>query len=139
MKPNLHLVFTGKCDEAFTFYEEVFGARRSFSMKYRDAPGGPPASSEMADKLIHISMPLGSITLMGCDSPQHYAKPIGGFQISVDAADEPEVRRLFAALSEDGSVEMPVAPTSWSPLFGMCTDKFGVGWMVGIPGPQPQA
>jgi len=139
MKTNLHLVFIGKCDEAFTFYEEVFGVKRTFSMKYRDAPGAPPQAPEMADQLIHTSMPLGSIVLMGCDSPQHYAKPIGGFQISVDAADEAEVRRLFSALSEGGSVEMPVAPTFWSPLFGMCTDKFGVSWMIGLPGPQPQA
>jgi|GEM_PF-2088606 uncharacterized glyoxalase superfamily protein PhnB len=29
-----------------------------------------------------------------------------------------------------------LAPTFWSPLFGMCTDKFGVGWMVSVPGPQ---
>ena len=39
-------------------------------------------------------------------------------------------------LSEGGSVQMPLAPTFWSPLFGMCTDKFGVAWMVGMPGPQ---
>jgi len=34
-------------------------------------------------------------------------------------------------------VQMPIGPTFWSPLFGMCTDKFGVAWMIGIPGPQP--
>jgi PhnB protein len=53
----------------------------------------------------------------------------------VDSEDEAEVQRLFAALSEGGSVQMPMGPTFWSPLFGMCTDKFGVGWMVSVPGP----
>jgi PhnB protein len=56
--------------------------------------------------------------------------------VSIDTADEATVRRVFAALSEGGSVSMPLAPTFWSPLFGMCKDKFGVGWMVSVPGPQ---
>jgi PhnB protein len=25
---------------------------------------------------------------------------------------------------------MPIAETFWSPRFGMCTDRFGVPWMV---------
>lgn len=58
------------------------------------------------------------------------------FNISVDNPNEAEVKRLFAALSEGGSVMMPLYPTFWSPLFGMCTDKFGVNWMLSVPGPQ---
>jgi len=73
---------------------------------------------------------------MGCDAPPGRAQALGGFQISVSMPDEAEVKRIYAALSEGGSVQMPLAPTFWSPLFGMCTDKFGVGWMVSIPGPQ---
>jgi PhnB protein len=52
----------------------------------------------------------------------------------VETKDEAEVRRIYEALSQGGSVQMPMAPTFWSPLFGMCTDKFGVAWMVGMPG-----
>jgi PhnB protein len=29
---------------------------------------------------------------------------------------------------------MPLAKTFWSPRFGMVTDKFGIGWMVIVPG-----
>jgi PhnB protein len=85
---------------------------------------------------MHTAMPLGSITLMGADAPPGHGKPFSGFDISLDDSDEPEVRRLFAALSEGGSVMMPLGPTFWSPLFGMCTDKFGVNWMLSVPGPQ---
>ncbi len=46
------------------------------------------------------------------------------------------MRRLYTALSDNGSVQMPLAPTFWSPLFGMVTDRFGVGWMVAVTGPQ---
>ncbi|MBE7159321.1 MAG: VOC family protein, partial [Rhodospirillales bacterium] len=68
--------------------------------------------------------------------PPGRGKPSSGFEISVDMEDEAEVHRLFSALSEGGSVTMPLAPTFWTPLFGMCTDRFGVGWMVSMPGPQ---
>jgi PhnB protein len=73
---------------------------------------------------------------MGCDAPQDRAEKIGGFQVAVDSADEADVKRWYAALSDGGSVQMPLGPTFWSPLFGMCTDKFGVAWMVSVPGPQ---
>jgi PhnB protein len=29
---------------------------------------------------------------------------------------------------------MPMAKTFFSPRFGMTTDRFGVGWMVIVPG-----
>ena len=135
MKTNLHLVFAGNCREAFAFYETTFGSKVQFTMTYGEAPEGSPVPPEMKDAIMHMAMPLGSITLMGCDAPQDRAEKIGGFQIAVDSTDEAEVKRWFAALSEGGSVQMPLGPTFWSPLFGMCTDKFGVGWMVSIPRP----
>jgi PhnB protein len=95
-----------------------------------------PVPPEMKDKVMHMSMPLGSALLMGCDAPPNRATPMGGFQVSVSLTDEAEVKRLYAALSEGGSVQMPLMKTFWSPLFGMCTDKFGVAWMVSMPGPQ---
>ena len=136
MKTNLHLGFSGECDAAFTVYETVFGAKRLMTMKYGDAPAGVPRPAGSEKLVMHTALPLGSITLMGADAPPGRGKPFGGFNISVDDPDEDTVKRVFAALSQGGSVMMPLAPTFWSPLFGMCTDKFGVNWMVSVPGPQ---
>jgi len=136
MKTDLHLVFSGKCREAFAFYEKTFNSKIQMVMTYGEGPAGMPVPEEMKDAVMHMSMPLGSMLLMGCDSPPDKACPIGGFQISVSLTDEAEVNRIYATLSEGGSVQMPLMKTFWSPLFGMCTDKFGVGWMVSIPGPQ---
>jgi PhnB protein len=136
MRTNLHLGFQGKCDEAFTFYEMVFQTKRLMTMKYSEAPGMPcPEGAE--NLILHTAITLGSLTLMGADAPPGRGKPFGGYDISLETEDAAEVKRLFDALSEGGSVMMPLAPTFWSPLFGMCTDKFGVAWMVGVPGPQP--
>ena len=138
MQMNVHLNFTGNCGEAFELYKKVFGAKSAFVMKYADAPAGSPVPPDWGGKIMHTSIPMGDAFLMGCDAPQGRSAPMGGFQISVQSTDEAEVKRIYEALSEGGSVQMPLAPTFWSPLFGMCTDKFGVGWMVGIPGQPPQ-
>jgi PhnB protein len=85
---------------------------------------------EMRDKLIHISMQIGKTVLMGSDAPpQHYAKP-EGFRVSVNVNTPQEADRAFAGLSEGGSITMPIAKTFWSERFGMCTDRFGIPWMV---------
>lgn len=134
MKTNLHLGFQGNCDDAFGFYEKVFGAKRLMTMRYGDVPQQTPTPDEATNLVAHTALPLGGITLMGADAPPAKGAPMGGFQIAIDDPDEATVRRIFAALSEGGSVFMPLAETFWSPLFGMCTDKFGVSWMVSVPG-----
>lgn len=139
MKTNVHLGFQGKCDEAFGFYEKVFGTKRQMTMKYSDAPAGMPVPPDAKDLVMHTSMPVGSIILMGADAPPGRGKPMGGFEISIEDPDQATLKRLFDALSEGGSVFMPLQKTFWSPLFGMCTDKFGVSWMVGAPSDLPQA
>jgi PhnB protein len=132
MKMNVHLNFQGNCEEAFEFYKKVFGATNAFAMKYSEAPEGMPVPPDWKDKIMHTSIALGDGLLMGCDAPPGSSTPFGGFQISVESKDEAEVKRIYDALREGGTVQMPIAPTFWSPMFGMCTDKFGVAWMVGI-------
>jgi PhnB protein len=137
MQTNLHLAFSGSCREAFAFYEKTFNSKIQMSMTYGDAPAGAPVPTDSKDLVMHTAMPLGSMILMGCDTPPGREQALGGFQISVSTPDEAEVKRLFTALSEGGSIQIPLAPTFWTSLFGMCTDKFGVAWMVSVPGPQP--
>jgi len=137
MKTDIYLVFSGKCREAFAFYEKTFGSKVQFSMTFGEAPEGTPVPPDAKDLIMHISMPLGGVTLMGCDAPKGMEQAMGGFQISVSESDADEVKRIFDALKEGGSVQMALGKTFWSPLFGMCRDKFGVAWMVGVPGPMP--
>jgi PhnB protein len=134
MHMSVHLNFQGNCAEAFELYKKIFGAKNAVSMKFGDAPPGSPIPPNWKDKIMHTSIPLGEGMLMGCDAPPDRLTPLGGFQISVGSKDEAEVKRIYEALKEGGSVQMPMAPTFWSPMFGMCTDKFGVAWMVGVPG-----
>jgi PhnB protein len=136
MNTNLHLVFPGNCREAFAFYKKTFGTEIVMSMTFGEAPVGTPVPPDAKDLIMHIAMHLGNSTLMGCDTPPGRQEAMGGFQISLDFTDESELKRVFAALSEGASVQMPLAATFWSPLFGMLKDRFGVGWMLSIAQPQ---
>ena len=61
------------------------------------------------------------------------AKPSSkGFGLSLPAANEADAQRKFAALADGGQVQMPLAKTFWSPLFGTVSDRFGVFWMIGV-------
>jgi PhnB protein len=57
-----------------------------------------------------------------------------GFSLALSVPTEADANRAFAALAEGGEVRMPLAKTFWSPRFGMLTDRFGIGWMVSVPG-----
>jgi PhnB protein len=134
MRMSVHVNFQGNCADAFAFYTKLFKVNNPFQTTYGEAPAGSPVPPDWKDKVMHASIPIGEGLLMGCDAPPGKSTPVGGFQVCVESKDEAEVRRIYDALKEGGNVQMPLAPTFWSPLFGMCTDKFGVGWMVGMPG-----
>ena len=106
MKTNVHLTFEGgKCTEAFAFYGKVFNTKSEFKMTYGEAPPGAPVPEGATDLVMHMSMPLGSRLLMGCDIPPSMpGVPMGGFEISVDMPEESEAKRIFSELCEGGKV-----------------------------------
>ena len=125
-----YLFFVGTCREAMTAYHEVFGGDLQI-VTAADMPDSPP--DVPGDAVMHAALTAGDTTLMASDDPSATEDgPKTGFSVSYAAKDEADANRVFDALAKGGSVTMPVSPTSWSPAFGMCTDRFGVGWMVGV-------
>jgi PhnB protein len=135
-----YLFFGGRCEEAINFYQAAIGAQVEFIMRYSESPDKqaleriPPG---FEDKVMHASFTIGETRVMasdGCEAGQSY----GGFSLSLSLPDEAEVVRAFNALSEGGTVTMPLEKTFWSPKFGMLTDKFGIGWMLSVLSAEPQ-
>jgi PhnB protein len=67
---------------------------------------------------------------MASDAPPNDHRQPQGFSLSVSVKDPTEAERVFAALAENGTIQMPIAQTFWSVRFGMLTDQFGMPWMV---------
>jgi PhnB protein len=136
-----YLFFGGRCEEAIAFYEKAIGAKVVMLMRYKDAPEQPPEGTlppGNADKIMHAAFHLGESLIMASDGCGGADEPkFGGFALSLTAPTEAEAQRVFTALTEGGTVTMPLGQTFWSPCFGIVTDKFGINWMVTIPEVQP--
>ena len=137
MQVQPYLFFDGKCDEALEFYKRVLGAKVTMLMRFSDAPDQSMITPESKNKVMHSSVQIGDTTIMASDGHCHGKPAFEGFSLSVDAASDAEAKRIFTALAEGGQIRMPMDKTFFASSFGMCADKFGVGWMVIKPLPMP--
>jgi PhnB protein len=128
-----YLFFEGRCEEALEFYKKSIGAKVIAMMRYRDSPDQSMAVPGMEDKIIHSLFQVGDSSLMASDGEGGGRPKFEGFALSITAPDPAEAERLFTALVEGGTVQMPLAKTFFSPSFGMLTDRFGLMWMIYVP------
>jgi PhnB protein len=133
MQVSPYLFFEGRCEEGVDFYKKALGADVTFLMRYKDSPephqpGSIPAGSE--NKVMHASLRIGDTTLHASDGSCRGKANFQGVSLSLTVASTAEADRFFAALSDQGQVQMPLTKTFFSPRFGMLTDRFGVAWMV---------
>lgn len=120
----------GRCREAFTFYNQVFGGELQVMTNSERPAGSDPMPGADPTHVMHASLTLDGQAIMGSDDPTGDGGPKAGFAVSYTAADDGTANKVFDALAEGGEVTMPMEPTFWASAFGMCTDRFGVAWMV---------
>ena len=134
---NTYLTFNGNCEEAFLFYQSVFGGEFAHIARFSEMPDNPncPIGNEDKDKIMHVSLPISKETvLMGSDTSGEWAKKFiqgNNFSVSISAESKEAADELFNKLSADGKVIMAMDTTFWGSYFGMFVDKFGIQWMVG--------
>ncbi len=132
---NPYLTFNGTCEAAFNFYRSVFGGNFPYIGRFKDmppAPNQPAMPDEVANLIMHVSLPIGNSILMGSDTtPDHGTATAGtNFSISLNATSKAEADKLYNGLAAGGTATMPMAKQFWGAYFGMLTDKFGIHWMV---------
>jgi PhnB protein len=129
-----YLFFNGTCAEAMRFYERTIGGQLEPVMTYADSPDGHACGGGDAGKhlVMHACLRVDGRALMASDCPPgHPPAAMGGFALSLNYEKPQDARRVFDALSQGGTVTMPMQKTFWSETFGMLTDRFGTAWMVG--------
>ncbi len=130
MKLNPYLHFNGDCADALKFYEDVLGGKILMMMTNAEAPPGTPTPPGWEDKIMHGRIDVDGDVLMGSDAPPgHYQTP-AGFSVSLNFKDARKADRIYAALSENGTIQMPIQETFWAHRFAMFADKFGTPWMI---------
>ena len=132
---NCYLFFSGNCDQALDYYQQHLGARVSLLLRFHECPDPLPEgmlAPGFENKVMHCEFKVGDMTIFasdGCGEQEAFS----GFSMALTLNSEEDVRRVFNALADGGTVRMPLEKTFWSPLYGQVTDKFGVGWMVMMP------
>ncbi|MGP4006036.1 VOC family protein [Streptomyces sp. 4N124] len=127
---NPYLSFDGDARQALEFYKEVFGG----TLKLNTYGEFGQSDAPNADKIMHGMLETsGGFTLMGADAPPGMPNnPGNNFSVSLSGDDDAELRGYWEKLSDGGTVSVPFEKQMWGDIFGMCTDRFGIPWMVDI-------
>lgn len=139
-KINPYLNFAGNTEEAFNFYKSVFGGEFASVNRFKDMPmEGVTLSEEDQNKILHIALPIGKGNmLMASDMLESFGQTLtqgNNVSVSVHPESKEEADRIFNALAEGGTIEMPIADAPWGDYYGSLQDKFGVKWMVNYARP----
>jgi PhnB protein len=112
-----YVYFQGRCEEALEFYRSAIGADATVVARFENKVG-------------HAVLRIGDTVVLASDGQGDGQPQFGGFSLSLSASDEAEAERLFAALSDGGIVQVPMAATPFASRLGLVADKFGVPWLV---------
>jgi PhnB protein len=130
-----YLNFGGNCREAFTRYHEIFGGDLVVMTMAEMPDAEGPVPEQMANLVMHAALTFDDNLLMASDDPTGGFDGVRGMNVNYTVADSEEAKRVFEALADGGEVTMPMSETFWSPMFGMCIDRFGTPWMVNAEAP----
>ena len=132
-KLNPYLSFAGNAREAMEFYKSVFGGDLNVTT-FGDFGRTDPNE---ANRVMHSALesPNG-YTLYAADAPPDMPLESGSqITVSLSGDDESDLRGYWDKLSANGKVTMPLEHQAWGDDFGMCTDQYGINWMVDISHP----
>ena len=132
---NPWINFNGNAEEAFTFYESVFGGEFTKIIRFKDLASAEfPVPEKEENKIMYIALPIseGNI-LIGNDVPEFMGKVNENenrSKISLRTESKEEADRLFNGLSAGGNVEGPMGDSPWGTYAGMFRDKYGIEWII---------
>jgi PhnB protein len=138
-----YLNFPRNTEEAFLFYQSVFGGEfsRGGIARLGDIPqtdGMPRIAEEDKNLIMHIELPiLGGHLLMATDAPESMGFTVNkgnNVHICLEPDSRAETKKLFDALAVDGQITMDLQDMFWGSYYGTVTDRFGVQWMFNYTG-----
>ncbi len=132
---NPWINFNGNAEEAFTFYQSVFGGEFTKMVRFKDLSSDEfPILEEEAEKLMMIELSIGINTiLVGNDVPAVLGtvnENENRSKILIRVASKVEADRLFSELSVGGQVEGEMGNSPWGTYAGMFRDQYGIEWLI---------
>jgi predicted 3-demethylubiquinone-9 3-methyltransferase (glyoxalase superfamily) len=126
---STHLMFTGQCEEAITWYVSLIPGSQLTSIN-RYGPGQPGKEGSVHIATFHLK----GTPFIAIDSPVKHAFGFtASTSIFVDCESEAELDGLVAKLGEGGQTFMPPGNYGFSRKFAWVADRFGVSWQINWP------
>lgn len=133
---NPYINFNGNAEEAFHFYQSVFGGEFGTIVRFKDiASDESPVSEKDAHKILRITLPIGDNLLIANDVPEVLGRVNENenrSKIAISVENYEEAERILAGLSAGGTIEMPLDESPWGSYFAMFRDKYGIEWTVEV-------
>ena len=131
---GVYLIFHGTCEAALNFYAAALGGEVVSLPRLGEIM--PDADEAIKNRVINGVLKAGEITLMASDTYMETPVPFGdNVNIILNFTDRDALTKAFTALSEGGTVTMPLQDTPLNATFGSLTDKFGTPWMMSFEKP----
>lgn len=135
--PTTHpwINFNGNAEEAFTFYQSVFGGEFTKIIRFKDiATDEFPVPEKEKEKIMYIALPIGKDTLLIANNVPEVLGRVNEREnrskILVTTESKEEAEKIFNGLSQDGEVEGPMGDSPWGSYAGMFRDKYGIEWII---------
>ena len=127
-KVTTFLMFTGQAEAAMNLYTSLFKQSAILNItRYGANDAGAEGSVQ------HATFTLNGQEFMCIDSsPVHAFTFTPSMSLYVRCATEEEIDAVFATLSQDGQILMPLDRYPFSQKFGWLTDRFGVSWQLSL-------
>jgi PhnB protein len=129
MKLEAYLFFPGNTEEAMNFYQGIFGGDLAVT---RRGDVDPTAADHEKDLVINATLDSEGFTLRATDRSDATNDAQTRIELTINGADEPELRKIFDALSDGGTVKAQLEKMFWGDIFGALIDQFGIGWQVNV-------
>jgi len=137
MKLYTYLNFGGNCEQAFHFYEQRLGGKVTVMLTHAQQPNADDVPADWRNAILHARITIGETELLGADVPPERFQPMRSAYLSLLLDSSQEAERVYALLSENGEIFMPLAETFFAFRFAMLRDRFGVSWMILHERPRP--
>jgi PhnB protein len=129
MRLEAYLFFPGTTVEAMHFYQGIFGGDLTIT---RRGDVDPSATDGDRDLVINAALDSGAFTLRASDRADATVDVQTRIELTINGTEEDDLRRIFDALSDGGTIKAQLENMFWGDVFGALIDRFGIGWQVNI-------
>ena len=113
----------------------MLDAETVFLMRFRECPEQIPWTEGMEELIFHATFRIAGSEFMASDFGYAKGKAptrFSGFSLALRLSVLEQAQRIFAALSNDGRVVIPLAESAFTSWYGIVEDRFGVSWKINV-------